>query len=1304
MKKQNLLKKSITCLAAGALIAANIGFQISPYVSAAGVQENGFDENSVVLRFGVLSDIHLSGSWNVETSRAKLDKAYKSLLALAGSGSDGQTLLDAVFIDGDIVDAMNSSGNVSGDANLPKLLQNYKEISAFRDITIDNFGGSDIAVIYANGNHDTTGGIALDESNKPDTSGFYSSKLYQKILSGYKWSDTVPGTENPTIQQKVNYNKEQIEAYDEKNGENYEFFYGRDEYLGENGLDYGNRNVTVGGYHFLTIEPKAYPSEFSAETLSWLDETLAAITLAEPDKAVFVATHPRINNTVFASSGGASADVTDILNKYPQVIIWGGHEHSALNRELAIWQGGFTAVDAGVVQYISAQHLSYDGGKNPVNGKNFGGYSGSEYRNSSQGQYVEVDKQGNVRIKRIDFYNSDVGKGDIKIIGEPWDIVGISSDGSHLGKYTKEERAACNIGPTFGEGAAISAETNGNTVKISFPAARDDVRIISYFVTVENSGNQVNNIELTSFYYDHADASELDSEIYTYEITDMPGGISDIKVTAVDDFGASAELSAQVEFEETAAVYPSSEYNINNINQGGYSSGCEGMMSTGVSFESRNGVVSIGKAENNLNGEYAIIMNNYSKFPEAALNETPYMVIDYYYSHNNESAKSAADKMRWRFFVGQSKAQVTKEAALETNKWATVVIPLTDSKFADDGYKITQFKFDPFGTTAVKNLDDSDKLYISGIRFVHEIPTVYTENGISYVSADKYIEGVGAKIHVTLAEAIAALGSNGGTVYAEGDIVADAPAAIEAAGNARKAVNVVGYGDVLEKQQQNRVWFQKTVTLREVGYNGDITFDRITLKAPYDEAGLFAKNVKLVMGKDIIMEKTVKGNTDINASGTKDMTFNFGGVADQSGKNRIDVYGGTYGEVAALYQWQNTTATNVGINSETHYRFFGGDFSRVLAGVRNSSTAVLNVNGNVTYDFYGGKFSEVYTGSYKHGKINGTVVYNIYGGNFKNGIGFGNFYNASGNSISGNTAVIINSKSEYEIAADGGLVIKNSANELVKNDGAKWIAVINNAELEKASFEQGLNTDYKISVYGGSAQPVFEDKTLAGFRITCDDGDFTPVVNGNLIFTNENGLYDLSLYEGTAADIWFDEIGIDISYIEDDTSAQNEKFNVRGAQLRIPTAENGNIKQGLRFIARMGKNIADNEKIIKPQNSSDKDIGYGFTVLPSDILGNSELLKETLKAAVVPAVVTFSETDDYIEYTVCITGIQKEVYKRMFTVRPYITYTDGFGYIRTIYGESYEASIYGVAEMAVSAGDHAEWVQKNIIDIADSVG
>ena len=109
--------------------------------------------------------------------------------------------------------------------------------------------------------------------------------------------------------------------------------------------------------------------------------------------------------------------------------------------------------------------------------------------------------------------------------------------------------------------------------------------------------------------------------------------------------------------------------------------------------------------------------------------------------------------------------------------------------------------------------------------------------------------------------------------------------------------------------------------------------------------------------------------------------------------------------------------------------------------------------------------------------------------------------------------------------------------------------------------------------------------------------------------------------------------------------------------------------------------IAIDEAIV-PDDSSDTGVGYGFVVLPSDLL-TGDLTKDTQDAGIVPAVKIFNETDSEIMYTVCITGIASQNYSRDYTVVPYITYLDAQGIQHTVYGEQYAANLAEIAGLAL---------------------
>lgn len=119
--------------------------------------------------------------------------------------------------------------------------------------------------------------------------------------------------------------------------------------------DSADFHKVINGYHFIGLS--ASPTSlihYTKAQISWLDEQLAEAVADDPAKPVFVFQHEHIYNTVYGSLPGDGWGVeffTDILNKYPQVIDISGHSHYPANDPRAIWQGAFTAINDGGLNY-----------------------------------------------------------------------------------------------------------------------------------------------------------------------------------------------------------------------------------------------------------------------------------------------------------------------------------------------------------------------------------------------------------------------------------------------------------------------------------------------------------------------------------------------------------------------------------------------------------------------------------------------------------------------------------------------------------------------------------------------------------------------------------------------------------------------------------------------------------------------------------------------------------------------------------------------------------------------------------------
>lgn len=293
----------------------------------------------------------------------------------------------------------------------------------------------------------------------------------------------------------------------------------------------GSRHCVVNGYHFIFIEPVKYGNNcpYSAQTIEWLDKTLENITKENPNAYIFVFTHPMIYKTCYGSELGAqwyTTYLTTTLEKYSQVMTFGGHLHFPINDERSIMQTKFTSLGCGSVRYLAIE----------------GGYanaSGTVPDNAysvSSGLLVQVDKNGNCRITRMFFSQNTTFK-------ESWELTAPKADGSHLKKYTKD-RANDNKAPVlsgevkFTPSAAIAGSSAG---KISLAAGTDDDFIHHYVIDIfdKDSNVKVASYKVLSDFYLKANPSDM-SATFSYSAGTLPDGEYKASVTAVDSWGAES--------------------------------------------------------------------------------------------------------------------------------------------------------------------------------------------------------------------------------------------------------------------------------------------------------------------------------------------------------------------------------------------------------------------------------------------------------------------------------------------------------------------------------------------------------------------------------------------------------------------------------------------------------------------------------------------------------------------------------------------------------------------------------------------
>ncbi len=209
---------------------------------------------------------------------------------------------------------------------------------------------------------------------------------------------------------------------------------------------------------------------------------------------------------------------------------------------------------------------------------------------------------------------------------------------------------------------------------------------------------------------------------------------------------------------------------------------------------------------------------------------------------------------------------------------------------------------------------------------------------------------------------------------------------------------------------------------------------------------------------------------------------------------------------------------------------------------------------------------------------------------------------------------------------------------------------------------------------------------------------------GNFPFT-ENAYNDIVYHVNDTNAV---AVIVDKDRIKNCRKAEDGGLLFEGVQIRTEG------KMALRFIFSAEKSELSRLMVSSPYSYSDTDMGFGCAVIPTQLISEGELKKNSInvidgaikRAKIVPAVKIFSEDDTKIYFTVCITDISKARYTEAFTAVPYITYDEN-GATVTVYGKAQSTSLYDVARLIYNdetADNKAkEFVYNNILSVCDTI-
>lgn len=237
----------------------------------------------------------------------------------------------------------------------------------------------------------------------------------------------------------------------------------------------------VNGIHFIGASPSS-ASGYSEKTCEWIEEQIQiAIQESEPGAPVFVVTHHNPQDTAYGSDDWGDSALTELFNKYEQVVSISGHSHYSILDERSIYQKNFTAFTTQSLAYIELE-----GGK-------FDAYQGKESGIPPRGEERPMGLIMNVGQKQTVIERWNLLEKKEEKAASRWTLTYPMEKGNF--QYLTDTRAISRPAPSFSKEAEISYDPaipsykgDGTSLPgISFPAAEHPDFVHSYSIQLTNT-------------------------------------------------------------------------------------------------------------------------------------------------------------------------------------------------------------------------------------------------------------------------------------------------------------------------------------------------------------------------------------------------------------------------------------------------------------------------------------------------------------------------------------------------------------------------------------------------------------------------------------------------------------------------------------------------------------------------------------------------------------------------------------------------------------------------------------------------
>lgn len=279
-------------------------------------------------------------------------------------------------------------------------------------------------------------------------------------------------------------------------------------------------HYVVNGYHFIGASPNNGSMAAGYRLTSrWLEKELDAASKASNGKPIFVTTHNQPLDTCYGSDEWGDSSLNEVLSKYPNVVLFGGHSHYSVLDERTVWQGDYTVIQTQSLSYIELETGKENGTVPPNADQNPMGY-------------IMEFTDDEIQIHRMSFEDANGREHKANML---WTLPLPYENNK---KYDFERRKANNQKPVITNKTG-KITVNDEKVELTFIAGEDDDFVHSYKVVIDDKDEKL-------FFSDYYLGIEDMNDTVTLALK-ADGKEHTYKIYAIDSWGAESEAFVTIE-------------------------------------------------------------------------------------------------------------------------------------------------------------------------------------------------------------------------------------------------------------------------------------------------------------------------------------------------------------------------------------------------------------------------------------------------------------------------------------------------------------------------------------------------------------------------------------------------------------------------------------------------------------------------------------------------------------------------------------------------------------------------------------